>query len=99
VEIGTHKEKRMFVQIFPTQSTAFNHIVKMLQQSAISTTHIENSFGLLVQRTVKNFDDKFIQNFKISRMRTATSPNIHFAVYMDFLLTHFHFTNFIGTAK
>src|SRR5690606_21882113 len=85
--------------MFTTQRLPFNHFIKMLQQSTVSATHIENSFWLFVNWSVENFDDKFIQNFEISRMRTATSPNIHFSVHVNFIFTNFDFADFICFSK
>ncbi len=84
----------MIFQIFPSQSLPFNHFIKMLQKRTVSAAHIQNSFRLLTNWSVENVDDKLVNHLEISQMRAATSPDIHFAIHVDFVFAIFNFPDF-----
>src|SRR6478672_9870201 len=75
----------MLIKHFTTQGLSVNHFKNMLQKSSVATSHIENTFWLLFNWKVKKMNQNFVNYLKIRFVRTATSPNVHFAVNVDFI--------------
>src|SRR5690554_2483439 len=82
----------MFFEHFSTKCLSVNYVKNVLQKSSVTGSHIQNPFGLFFNRTVKNLDNYFVQNFEVSCVCSTTSPNIHFSIYVNFVFTKSNIT-------
>src|ERR1700739_617388 len=67
----------MSVQDRTSQGSGLDHAIQGLEQRAVSTPHIADTFRLLFERPVKNLHDNFIHFFKIGIVSAAAAPNVH----------------------
>src|SRR5580698_328008 len=56
----------------------------MLEERAVSTTHIANAFRLLIERPVENLHDDFVHFFEIRTVSAAAAPNVHATIDKQF---------------
>src|SRR5690606_37037879 len=98
IKICTYQEEWMVFQHFAAQGMSFDGFKNMLDKSSVSTTHIQNSLRLQVNRLIEYGDDEICHHPEIGRVGTAAAPDIHLSVYMDFIFAFTDFTELSGIA-
>src|SRR5690606_1723325 len=84
VKIYTHQKQWMVFKHLASKGSLFNHIKKVNEKCSIATAHVEDAFGLFFYGFVKNLNDNIVDLPEIAGVSSATSPNVHYAIYVDF---------------
>ena len=58
-------------QMLSTKGVVLNECLQMKQQCTVATSHVTQTQGLLVERTIEHFLDNLVKMTKIGLVRTA----------------------------
>src|SRR5690606_32245619 len=74
----------MFVEHLAATGLSPDHLVHVLADGAITASHVQNAFRLLLNGPVEHLDEHVVEHGKVPSMGPAAAPDIHLPIDMKF---------------